>query len=337
MNIKFTSLHQVDHNLKEIRNIDVNNQSDDLKNYTNRLIDEITKSNNKRNFEFKSDTTEVRNAIDKFLDAEYETGAKINADRLLNIEIEAQEKIDHLNIKIQKGSLFQAVIKNNIETYVIISKADHNQFLDEVDFTLKTGLPWEKRIFKAFLVKMANGQPTEIFVYDTTNRMARYWWDNYLELKEKYTDTHNTKTSLNVLDSKIFNPIKKKFPSDHTIIRNSAIGYFRNNTEFELNEFVNQTLENYTPINPDFPIEKIVTKTKELPEKWKFDARFNIQKKEINKKQSNRIPLTEKIELILKDYIIDLDNVIEAEKDAEGVKYIKIKTDVGYERFKRNN
>lgn len=337
MNIKFTSLHQVDHNLAQIKNIDINNQSDDLKDYTNRLINEITKSNNKRSFEFKSDTTEVRNAIDKFLDAEYEAGAKINAERLLNIEIEAQERIDHLNIKIQKGSLFQAVIENNIETYVIISKADHNQFLDEVDFTLKTGLPWEKRIFKAFLVKMANGQPNEIFVYDTTNRMARYWWDNYLELKEKYTDTHNTKTSLNVLDRKIFNPIKKEFPSDHTIIRNSAIGYFRNNAEFELNEFVNQTLENYTPIDPKFPIEKIVTKTKELPEKWKFDARFSIQKEEINKKQSNRIPLTEKIELILKDYISDLDNVIEAKKDAEGVKYIKIKTDVGYERFKRNN
>lgn len=337
MNIKFTSLYQVDHNLNQIKNIDINNQSGDLKNYTNRLINEITKSNNKRSFEFRSDTTEVRNAIDKFLDTEYEIGAKINADRLLNIETEAQKKIDRLNIKIQKGSLFQAVIENNTETYIIISKADHNQFLDEVDFTLKTGLPWEKRIFKAFLVKMANRQPTEIFVYDTTNRMAIYWWDNYLELKEKYTDTHNTQTSLNVLDSKIFNPIKKEFPSDHTIIRNSTIGYFRNNEEFELNEFINQTFENYTPIDPNFPIKKIVAKIKELPGKWKFDARFNIQKEEINKKQSNRIPLTEKIELILKDYINDLDNVIEAKQDAEGNKYIKIKTDVGYEHFKRNS
>lgn len=337
MNIKFTSLHQVDHSLNQVKNIDINNQSDDLRDYTNRLIDEITRSNNKRSFEFKSDTTEVRTAIDKFLDAEYETGAKINADRLLNIEIEAQDKIDHLNIKIQKGSLFQAVLENDIETYVIISKADHNQFLDEVDFTLKTGLPWEKRIFKAFLVKIENGQPKEIFVYDTTNRMARYWWDNYLELKEKYTDTHNTKTSLNTLDKKIFNPIKKEYPADHTILRNSAIGYFRNNDEFELTEFVAQTLENYTPIDPNFPKEKIIRKTKELPEKWKFDARFSIVKEEINKKQSNKIPLTEKIELVLKDYISNLENVIEAEKDAEGVKYIKIKTDIGYDRFKRNN
>lgn len=337
MNIIFTSLYQVDHTHNQIKKIDINNQSDELKDYTKRLLNEITKSNNKRSFEFKSETTEVRTAIDRYLNKEYETGAKINADRLLTIEIEAQEKIDHLNVKIQKGSLFQAILENVNETYIIVSKADHNQILDEIDFTLKTGLPWEKRIFKAFLVKMENGLPKEIFVYDTTNRMARYWWDNYLELKEKYTDTHNTKTSLNVLDNKIFNPIKKEFPADHTILRNSAIGYFRSNEEFELNEFVTQTLENYTPIDPDFPKDKLVKKTKELPEKWKFDARFNIQKEEINKKQSNRISLTEKIELILKDYISNLDNVIEAKKDAEGVKYIKIITDVGYERFRRDN
>ena len=337
MNIIFTSLYQVDHELNQIKKININDQSDDLKDYTNRLIKEITTSNNKRSFEFKSQTTEVRTAIEKFLNTEYEAGAKINADRLLNIEIEAQEKIDHLNIKIQKGSLFQAIIENDSETYIIISKADHNQILDEIDFTLKTGLPWEKRIFKAFLVKMENGLPKEIFVYDTTNRIARYWWDNYLELKEKYTDTHNTKTALNILDRKIFNPIKKEYPADHTILRNSAIGYFRNNDEFELSEFVAQTLENYTPIDPDFPKDKVVKKAKELPEKWKFDARFSIVKEEINKKQSNRIPLTEKIELILKDYISNLGNVIEAEKDAEGVKYIKIKTDVGYDSFKRNN
>jgi len=262
MDIIFTSLYQVDHSLNQIKKIDINNQSNELQDYTNRFLNEITNSNNKRSFEFKSETTEVRTAIDKYLNRNYEAGAKINADRLLNIEIEAQEKIDHLNIKIQKGSLFQAVLENDGETYIIISKADHNQILDETDFTLKTGLPWDKRIFKAFLVKMENNLVKEIFVYDTTNRMARYWWDNYLELKEKYTDIHNTKTSLNILDSKIFNPIKKEYPADHTVLRNSAIGYFRNNDEFELTEFVAQTLENYTPIDPGFPKEKIVKKAK---------------------------------------------------------------------------
>ena len=337
MNIKYTSLHQVDHHLNKVAEIDLNNQSEDLKNYTKRLFTEITESQNKRSFEFKSETTEVRVAIVKFIDEHYAEASIINANRLLDIEFEAQKRIDHLNITIQKGSLFQAILSEDNNTYVIISKADHNQFLDEVDFELKNGLPYDKKTFKAFLVKLDRNQtPTDIFVYDTTNRMARYWWDSYLELKEKYTDRHNTKTSLDILDKKVFNKIKKDYPADHTIIRNSAIGYFRNNEEFELEEFVNQTLKNYNSIHPDFPKENTIEKVQALPEKWKFDARFTIEKEEINKRKSNKILLTDNIELILKDHIGNLANVIEAEKDAEGVKYIKIKTDIGYERFKRN-
>jgi hypothetical protein len=68
MNIKYTSLHQVDHHLNKVAEIDLNNQSEDLKNYTERLFTEITESQNKRSFEFKSETTEVRVAICKFID-----------------------------------------------------------------------------------------------------------------------------------------------------------------------------------------------------------------------------------------------------------------------------
>jgi len=64
---------------------------------------------------------------------------------LLDVEKIAQGKIAHLDTVIQKGSLFQAVLNKDDETTVIISKADHNQFLDEVVFTLKKWLPWEKR------------------------------------------------------------------------------------------------------------------------------------------------------------------------------------------------
>lgn len=337
MEILFTSLHQIDHSLDEIKEINVENQGEDLGNYTRKLINEITTSSNKRQFNFKSDTTEVRIAINNFIEKEYSKGSEINANRLLGVEKTAQAQIAHLDIHIQKGSLFQAVLNNeNInETIIIISKADHNQFLDEEDFTLKNGLPWEKRIFKAFLVKYLDYTPQEMFVYDTTNRMARYWWDSYLELAEKYTDTHNTKTALEILDKKIFNPIKKKYPADHTVLRNSSIGYFRNNSEFELNEFIENTLNNYLPIDNDLPIQKLINKINELPAKWNFDSRFGIKKEEIKKRQVNKIPLTDKIELVLKDHINDLDNIITSETDSEGNKFIKIRTDLGFERFKK--
>ena len=336
MEIKFTSLHHVDHHLNSVKDIDINEQSDDLIDYTNRLITEITQSSNKRRFEFKSDTTEVRTAIKKFLESDYKDGSTINAVRLLDVEKKAQEQINHLDVEIQKGSLFQSVLLNNNDITVIISKADHSQFLDESDFELKNGLPWEKRVFKAFLVNFQDNLPLEIFVYDTTHRMARYWWDDYLELVEKHTDRHNTKRSLDILDQKVFNGIKKIYPADHTIIRNAAIGYYRNNDDFIMDNFIEQTLTNYTPVDPDFPRDKIISKVKNLPQKWDFDTRFTIQKEEINKRKVNKIPLTDNIELVLKDYIDNFNDIIKAEIDAEGNKFIKIKSDAGYDRFRKS-
>ena len=334
MSIIFTSLHQIDHSTNKIKKIEISH-SDDLNQYTNRLIHEITTSNNKRQFEFKSNTTEVRTASTKFLEKKFNEASEINSKRLLAVEQNAQTKIDRLNKVIQTGSLFQAVLTDGNETTIIISKADHNQFLDEVDFTLKNGLPWEKRIFKAFLVKFNNSDPINIYVYDTTDRMARYWWDSYLELEEKFTDTYNTKKSLDLLDKKVFNKIKKDYPADHTILRNSTIGYFRSKEEFELEEYLNDTFKKYKPIDSNFPKDKTISKIKELPKEWNFDSRFGIKKEEIKKRQVNKIPLTEKIELVLKDHIDDLSNIITSEKDREGNKYIKIKSDSGYERFRK--
>ncbi|MCB0666082.1 MAG: hypothetical protein KDC80_09685 [Saprospiraceae bacterium] len=338
MNLVSTSLHQIDHALNEIGEITIQDQSQDLMNYTTRLIHEITTSTNRRQFQFRSDTTEVRTALNKFLTDDFQAGAEINAKRLLEVEIEAQQRIAHLDVTIQKGSLFQALLHNNESKTIILSKADHNKFLDDEDFTLKNGLPWEKRIFKAFLVKFnANDIPLEIFVYDTTSRMARYWWDDYLELKETYTDSHNTKTSLDILDRKVLTKIKKDYPADHTILRNSTIGYYRNKVEFALEEYIDEILRNYTPINEDLPINDIIAKAADLPEKWHFDSRFNIQKDEIQKRKVNRIPLNDKVDLVLKDYIENLSNMIKSEKDAEGIKYIKIRTDAGYDRFEKQN
>jgi len=338
MKIEFTSLHQIDHILNKIEEIDISNQSEDLHDYIVKLLEEITKSDNKRSFEFKSETTEVRIAIEKILNGSYNEGVKINTNRLLDIEIKAQSQIDHLDKMIQKGSFFQALLVDTDEKVIVLTKADHNQFIDEIDFTLKKGLPWDKRIFKAFLVKFDNEHNIKnIYVYDTTNRTARYWWDGYLELKEKYTDSHNTKTSLYILDRKIFDPIKRNYPADHTYLRNSTIRYFRSNDEFVLNDFLEQNFINYIPVDPDFPKEKIVNKIKELPEKWKFDYRFVIKKDEIKKKIINIIPLTEKIDLVFKDFIENINSIIIAWKDAEGNKYLKIKTDEGYNRFNKVN
>lgn len=296
INIKHASLHHIDHSVDEVIDIDITNQGDVLIDYIHRLIGEISSSNSKRSFVFQRDTTEVRDNIAKFLDGSYKEGTLSNAERLLSVEKETQEQIAHLNKEIQKGSLFQAVITDGSQKKVVLSKADHSQYLDEQDFKLHRGLPWKKRVFKAVLINFDNSDKIEnVYVFDTNSNISKYWWYGYLELNEKHTDTHNTKTSLAVLDKKVFNPIKKKHPADHLVLRNSAVGYFRNKEEFEVDDFVDTILTNYQPIDPDLPKAKLIEKTVALPEKWNFDKRFKIKKEEINKRVVNKIQLTESI------------------------------------------
>jgi len=335
MNIIFSSLHQIDHFNETISKKKISEYSTDLNRYVKKLFDEIVTSNSKRKFQFRSDTTEVRTAIQNIITGQYDSGSEVNASRLLKIEKDAQEKIAHLNIKIQKGSLFQAFIEQSNKTF-ILCKADHNDFLDEIDFSLRKGLPWEKRIFKAIMVNFnSNNSVSEVFIYDTNNRISKYWWYDFLELEEKYTDTHNTKTALDTLDKKIFTRIKKFYPADYMILRNSAIGYFRNNDEFDMNTFIKNTIENYHPVNEDFPLEETKIKVSLLPEKWGFDNRFEIKKDEIKKRIITKIPLAQSIDLVFNDHISNIRDLIDTEVDSQNNKWVKIKSEEGYKYFNK--
>lgn len=336
MEIKFTSLHQIDHLLNSIEEIDISHQSEDLKNYTQRLITEITEGTSRRKFEFRRDTTEVRSIITQFLDENYDS-KETNAQRLLDVEKEVQESVAQMGVKIQKGSLFQALIEDGPHSFVIISKADQIKFLDEDDFKLKNGLPWEKKIFKAFLVRFENGTIIDTFVYDTTPRLAKYWWDTFLELNEVYTSEFNTRTALKLLDSKVLNKLKKNYKADHTAIRNRAVGYFQSNETFEMSHFLETVLNNHQPINSEFPKTQTIEKIRNLPDKYNFDQQFPIAAEEVtSRKVKSKIHLTERMDLILKENIPDLENTVKSFEDQEDRKWIAIRTDTGYEHFKSN-
>ena len=103
---------------------------------------------------------------------------------------------------------------------------------------------------------------------------------------------------------------------------------------FELEEFLDKNFRTYTPIDEDFPKEKYIKKIEEFPEKYNFDSRFSIKQEEIKKRKVNKIPLSNEMELILKDHIENIGSVIKPYKDNEGNKFILIRSDTGYERFK---
>lgn len=333
--IQYTSLHHIDHNTGIITAIDIDSQSEALGQYIERLLADIKERNSKRSFVFNSNTTEIRSSITLFMNEAYEKATEINAKRLLKVEQEAQEEMDKLKITIQKGSLFQTIINVDKETkMIIIGKADHNDFLDASDFAIHRGLPWKKRIFKSFLaITDHHNNIIKILVSDTTNALTKYWWHSFLELTEERTDSHNTKKFLEIIDKKVLDRIKDKFPADHTILRNSVIGHFRSQIDFDLDNMFTQIFETYPPIEDDFPIQDIQSRIKEIPEKYNLDSQFQIDKKEINKRAVHKVVLNEGMELLLNG-APDLDNIT-AFVDKENNKYIAIKSDEGYKRFKK--
>lgn len=335
VNIIGTSLYQIDHENNLVKERDALAEGNQLSEYISILLKSVVKSNSKREFSFTSNLTQVRASLDQMISNSFGNATKGNAVRLLEKERQAQEKISHLRSDIQRGSLFQALVQDESEKNIIICKADHEEILDEVDLQIRSGLPMRKGLYKAMLVKFSNdNQIKNVFVYDTNPSMAKYWWQDYLELSEIYTPSYNTERSLDIILKKGIEPLKDKYGEDYQVLRNSLVGYFRNQEEFDINQYVESELTNYTPIDPNLPKNRLIEKIIEFPEKHNFDIRFPVDNGSIKKRKiTQKIKLADSIDLILNDYVDNIREIVSSETDQEGNKYLKIKTEEGYKWF----
>jgi hypothetical protein len=336
MNILNIALHLVDVATSSVSPITMSTQHADLKRYIEELLEKITSAESKRKFKFGSNTTEVKSSINRMLQGEdFDVASKIVADRLLTKEILAQADIAQLKYEIQKGVLIQAVIEKNNRKQFVIAKADHSNYLDDQQYRARTGLPIKKKIYKAFLAQFdASGRIIHLYVYDTNASIAKYWWSDFLELTEENTDEHNTDRAFESIDKGVMAKIKEEYRADHNILRNRMLGFFRSSGVFEMDAFIENTIGDYEPINSALDVEGLKSKIRQLPEKKGFDTQFNIKVEVIKaKKLKNVIPINDKIELHINDYIGDLSQIIHAYV-RDGEKYIRIKTDSGYEAFK---
>lgn len=330
-------LHHIDVNNNSVSPIDIKLNPQNLNNYIEELLQEIITNTNKRMYLFKEGNTEVKASLSKILhnnDSDVQKITGLNAKRLLEKEIKAQELMRSKNmpIEIQKGSLLHLSFDTNGTKQIIICKVEHDEILDEFNFEKIRGLNTKKKVFKAILVIFnKSGDILQNFVLDRNN--SKYWWDDFLELQQQYTDAENTEKSLGEVD-KAISVYKKEYGADYTILRNSIIGYFRNNDNLNYSDFLSNIIENYTPFNPDFPKNKLIEKLKQLPSNKGFDTQFSIVKGKIKKRISQKIPLANNLFLGIEDYVHNLQNIIEPWKDGQGNKFLHIRTTEGYEYFK---
>lgn len=327
-------IFQIDTDNDKVIPVDQTQYGKDFKDYLTGLI-EIISEGSGRSFVFERETTEIRALIPRILKKEdFSVISEIAARRLLSCEQTTQAQIKKLGKEIQKGIVVQAIIeKDNMRKYVIC-KADHSEFLKDGDYTKTKGLPTKKKVFKAFYAIFTEaGNVENVVVYDTNSVMSKYWWGDFLELTEVYTDKHNTITAFEAIDKGVFTKMKKDAPQDYIHLRNSAVRYFRANAGFDMQNFLDTAIGNYEPYSEKLKIEALKNSIKELPKTKKFDEQFSIVKEHVTARFLNKIPLTTQIDLYLKEDIINIENVITAEQDKDGAKYVKIRSDSGYKFF----
>lgn len=332
--MKFVSLHIIDRTQDTSTMVDLKGKECEVSAYIDDLVLTITNDVSNRMFKFRGNSTEVSSAVDQLIACNYTNASQIIADRLLKKEKEAASKYAKIT-DILKGSLVQTYIEHDGRSFVFIAKLDHHSFLDEIDLTKHTGLPYKKKVLKAALIPVDNGKKrAEVKIYDTNSRISDYWWHDFLELEELRSDEKNTQVAFHAVDSLLSREVGNKSKHDYMILRNATIFYFRNKLQMEYDKFVSDLLDNYTPTVSAVDVTRLKERVRELPQNKSFDSKFNLEKSAIKARISRSIWLQENLELHLKAEVKDLEHVIEAYNE-NGVKGIKIRTEKGWNYFKK--
>jgi hypothetical protein len=300
--------------------------------YFDELILDVLTDPRSKKFLFPVENTAIKTVIQGILHEEQREAAALDAARqLLRIEQTVDSRIEHMDREVQKGIMIQALVEHNGQLHFIIVKAEHLDFMNERDNRKTTGLPIKKKIFKSFCAFL-DGENHALYAHvnDTKVKIATYWWQNFLSLEKELTDEQNTENAFEAFETKVFNKIKTQHPEDWMSLRNATISYFRSNTSFILDDFLKSTIIPYEPVDSNLNMTLLENRIRELPANQNFEPRFDIVREKIKKRMVNKLRLNSQLTLVI-DAEVSKGTVNSILVD--GVKYIRIKSDSGYDMF----
>lgn len=246
-----------------------------------------------------------------------------------------------MDTNVQKGSLIQALLydEDKDSSMYLLAKVEHTDFVDDTDFSFKSGFSKDtKKIWKSCIFNIEDIDADMFTAKVYSNTAAKYWYDSFLELEQVLSDEVNTEKAFRTIDNLLNRTIKKDYPRDYTLLRNSIITYFKTNTYIDYDAMVENAINNYQPVEIESEkMGKFLEKVKELPERHKFDKQFNTVSKVINARIRKVYDVCKGIQIKITDAIPDICDTIEAYRDDNGNKYLKIKTDndTTYEIFSK--
>lgn len=314
--------------------------SQPINNYVMNVLNTIVESVGDREYRFQQNSITIQTWLNQIIQRqEEESVCRQMAERLLSKEIDTQERIEHLGVEIPKGILIISLVDMQLserdEKKVVVIKADYNEIIEQDTGRLTNGLSTKKKFYKAFIANVTVNQITKLSTYDTNATMANYWWKDFLELEVIRENKQNTKNAFSAIEKNILNPIKTKSKQDYLHLWNITLGYFRLDGEFNLDEYRDNIIGNYTAYSDNVSRLDLQAKCDNLLQNGNFDRRFEKDLKGIKgKKLRNTIPLTREIDLLFKDTVPNLEDILQAEINEAGEKFLKIKSAEGYEYAK---
>ena len=312
--------------------------------YVNELINHINENRNVREFKTRSTDTEVVGCIKHILRS-YDNDELVSnktdsiASRLLIKEIDAQRRVARMNTNVQKGSLVQALLfdEEANQSIYLLAKVEHSDFVDDTDFSFKSGFSKDKKtVWKSCLIEIPDLEATSYTARIYSNTVAKYWSDDFLELDEMVSDESNTSNAFKAIESTLNRNIRNLAPRDHTVIRNAVISYFKSHEHFDYNTMLVDILDGYQVTDlPEDRLESLKSKLADLPETKHFDRQFSPVPSVINARIKKVYEVNDGIQIRITDEVHQLDETITAYQDANGNRFIRIKTnnELTYRQF----
>ena len=213
------------------------NEMPKFRDYIEQLIGHVNNNVSIREYHTQSTGTEVIARIleiaQRLEDTELiEEKIDAIAERLIRKEQEAQERVGHMNIRVQKGSLLFVLFQENQSRKCILAKVEHTGFFDEADYSEKFGFSKDtKKIWKTCIFNLddLNADQFQAKVYSDT--VAKYWWHDFLELEECQNDATNTAKAYKAVEKCLNRNLKKTAPYDNRIIQTAMYSYMSNTSQ----------------------------------------------------------------------------------------------------------
>jgi hypothetical protein len=335
---QFVTLHHIDIEKDKVSSSDNKEIREDFSKYIREIIEKTIEGKNTREFNVVSLTKEVLSQVLLLKNEDYDNTSITDtiANRLLETEKEAQESYKQLK-GTKRGSLIQSYMSYYDTKVYLLAKVEHSAFIDELDYEKHIGLPYEKTVLKTCVIRFDEQDNIEkILLSDTSAKIAKYWWHDFLELKKERSDEENTDKAYRAMENLLVTYVRKKDASrDYQIMRNQLIGYFKTMEGFNVQGVI-EGVFNYEPISEAVDMKSLREKVYKLPETKKFDAVFDIEPSAVNARIKDVISITTSIDLTIKDYLHKMDDIIDTEV-VGNKRFIKIKVEnkETFDRFNR--